>query len=360
MKPRKTLLGVLCVLVLFLDTAGQSNRGLKRTLPPLTEQQVARRALAAIVSVSAHINAAELSRTQTGTGFFFEGNFVMTCEHVVANASELTLMPVIGGRIHAAKLVYSDHSRDIAVLQPTDSFVLPHLSIAVASPAIGERIYVVSNPKGFMGSFTSGNVSAYREAADADSWMQISAAVSPGSSGGAVLNSRGQVVGVVSASRQDAQNLNFAVPLTANSVALITLSALLDDPFGLLNGPPAKREPARVDLTEIVTAPDGLRRLVQVLAESGISRAKRAIALDPKLASVDLVDIVTDPDGFRRLVAVLENAGIRRTRFRPAVEDLHTKLGYWNVNLTEVVTKADGGLSALVAALVAVGFQQKR
>lgn len=70
---------------------------------------------------------------------------------------------------------------------------------------------MIGNPEGLEGSLSTGIVSGVRTF-ESDSWLQITAPISPGSSGGPVLNSSGEVIGVAVATFKEGQNLNFAVP----------------------------------------------------------------------------------------------------------------------------------------------------
>ena len=77
---------------------------------------------------------------------------------------------------------------------------------------VGERIYVLSNPKGLAGTISTGIVSGGIRRSKDTELLQIDAPISPGSSGGAVLNASGEVIGIATASLSGGQNLNFAVP----------------------------------------------------------------------------------------------------------------------------------------------------
>jgi hypothetical protein len=80
---------------------------------------------------------------------------------------------------------------------------------------VGEKIYTISNPEGLKvlkATFSDGVVSGIREG-DGKKLIQITAPISEGSSGGAVLNKKGKVVGISSLSLPDGQNLNFAYPI---------------------------------------------------------------------------------------------------------------------------------------------------
>ena len=76
---------------------------------------------------------------------------------------------------------------------------------------MGDTVFAVGNPQGLEGTFSQGIVSGIRQF-DADSLLQITAPISPGSSGGPVVDSEGKVVGVAVATFKGGQNLNFAIP----------------------------------------------------------------------------------------------------------------------------------------------------
>jgi hypothetical protein len=76
---------------------------------------------------------------------------------------------------------------------------------------VGEAIYAIGNPEGLEGTFSQGIISSIRKVG-ADKLLQITAPISPGSSGGPVLNIKGEVIGVSVATSAKGQNLNFAIP----------------------------------------------------------------------------------------------------------------------------------------------------
>jgi hypothetical protein len=108
-------------------------------------------------------------------------------------------------------LVTADARHDIAVLKvPIDRAHTLPLSFD-DSVSIGAPVYVLGNPLGQIGTFSNGLVSAQR-AYDGLSLVQITAPVSPGSSGGPVMNDRGEVIGVTTLMLPGGQNINYAVP----------------------------------------------------------------------------------------------------------------------------------------------------
>ncbi|MDH3531162.1 MAG: tetratricopeptide repeat protein, partial [Acidobacteriota bacterium] len=84
--------------------------------------------------------------------------------------------------------------------------------IVATSPEEGESIVVIGNPYGLEGSVSNGIVSAVREIPGYGRIIQITAPISPGSSGSPVVNMRGQVIGVATLQAEEGQSLNFAVP----------------------------------------------------------------------------------------------------------------------------------------------------
>jgi S1-C subfamily serine protease len=77
---------------------------------------------------------------------------------------------------------------------------------------IGETVFAVGNPRGLEGTFSAGIVSGYREIKGL-SLLQITAPISPGSSGGPIADEKGEVIGIAVATFRGGQNLNFAIPV---------------------------------------------------------------------------------------------------------------------------------------------------
>ena len=114
---------------------------------------------------------------------------------------------------NAVKLLYADSEHDIAILK-VNANSLPFLACRAPSesPArVGQKIYAIGNPKGLSNTISEGIVSALRSLDNQDV-IQHTAAISPGSSGGALVDSNGDLLGMNSWQLADAQNLNFAIP----------------------------------------------------------------------------------------------------------------------------------------------------
>jgi hypothetical protein len=151
-----------------------------------------------------------------GSGFIISQNGeVITNWHVIKNASSIMVKTSTGAIYKVKGIVARDEKRDLAIILPEAKNVsFPHLNLASTLPNIGERIFVIGSPLGLESSVSDGLVSAIREMPDIGKVIQISAPISPGSSGSPIINLKEQVVGVASFQFIKGQNLNFAISST--------------------------------------------------------------------------------------------------------------------------------------------------
>ena len=153
------------------------------------------------------------STLSRGSGFFISGDKVITNRHVIEKSSRVTIHS-LDGKIYTARGVLAiDGEGDLALLQiDIPQGIAVPLPIEKIVPQEGESIVVVGNPFGLEGSVSNGIVSAVREIPGYGKIIQITAPISPGSSGSPVVNMRGQVIGVATLQAAEGQSLNFAVP----------------------------------------------------------------------------------------------------------------------------------------------------
>lgn len=156
---------------------------------------------------------AQGNQSGQGSGFFIskEGE-VITNWHVINDASSAMVKTSTGATFKVKGVVAKDEKRDIAkmVLEAKDvSF--PYLKLSSTIPNVGEQIFVVGSPYGLESTVSDGLVSAVRKTPDIGQIIQISAPISPGSSGSPVINLNGQVVGIATFQLVKGQNLNFAI-----------------------------------------------------------------------------------------------------------------------------------------------------
>lgn len=167
-----------------------------------------------------------------GSGFFIGPDRVVTNRHVIDNAVRAEVHSYTGAVYPVKGVLAVDAEGDIALLrvEAPASQVRP-LSLDRTSPQEGESIVVIGNPFGLEGSVTNGIVSAVRDIPTFGRIIQITAAISPGSSGSPVVNMQGQVIGVATLQITGGQSVNFAIPSERisqlQSGTLISLSDLV-------------------------------------------------------------------------------------------------------------------------------------
>lgn len=146
----------------------------------------------------------------SGSGFFVsDKGEILTNYHVIENARKVSVI-LNSGEVYSAWIQDVDGERDMALL--TVNMKSPHfLNISSKLPRQGETIMVAGNPQGLDFTVSNGIISAFR---GNNTWVQFTAPVSPGSSGGALVNINGEVVGMPTFGYVNGQNLNFAIAST--------------------------------------------------------------------------------------------------------------------------------------------------
>jgi tetratricopeptide (TPR) repeat protein len=148
-----------------------------------------------------------------GSGFFVTPDRIITNRHVIDRSSRVEIHLVDGKKFPVKGVLAVDGEGDLALLQvdvPRELAV--PLPVIKSVPQEGEFVVVIGNPFGLEGSVSNGIVSAVREIPGYGKIIQITAPISPGSSGSPVVNMVGQVIGVATLQAAEGQSLNFAVP----------------------------------------------------------------------------------------------------------------------------------------------------
>jgi len=151
---------------------------------------------------------------QLGSGFFVSQNGdVITNYHVIQGASSAEIKTADEKTYPVTYIVAGDEQNDIIRLSvniPSQYVYL--LSLSKTIPEVGERIIVYGSPLGLEKTVSDGIISAIREIPGYGKLIQITAPISPGSSGSPVLNMQGEVIGIATFQFIEGQNLNFAIP----------------------------------------------------------------------------------------------------------------------------------------------------
>lgn len=155
-----------------------------------------------------------------GSGFVVKNsNWVVTNYHVIAGALKATAKFSDDSQVDVEGVLAFDKRRDVAVLKLKGDRKVKPLKLADQLPRKGESAVAIGAPQGLSFTAAEGIISAIRDGKelkefgnDADgTWLQTSTPISPGSSGGPLLNLKGEVVGANSATLASGQNLNFAI-----------------------------------------------------------------------------------------------------------------------------------------------------
>src|ERR1700687_1264915 len=148
-----------------------------------------------------------------GSGFFIDVDRIVTNRHVIEGAYRAEVHLNSGYAYQVRSVAAVDAEGDLALLKidAPPNLVRP-LSLDRTSPQEGESIVVIGNPFGLEGSVTNGIVSAVRDIPGFCRIIQITAPISPGSSGSPVVNMQGQVIGVATLQITGGQSVNFAIP----------------------------------------------------------------------------------------------------------------------------------------------------
>ena len=157
------------------------------------------------------------ARRGEGTGFIIDADgSILTNHHVIDGAERITVR-LSDGRNLLARVIGSDPDTDVALVKVDGQAGLPVAPLGDSSALrMGEWVCAIGNPLGYEHTVTVGVVSYLgRKLFDAslDNYIQTDAAINFGNSGGPLINSRGEVIGINAAISSRASNIGFAVPI---------------------------------------------------------------------------------------------------------------------------------------------------
>ena len=152
--------------------------------------------------------------TSEGSGVIIDkSGVVVTNFHVVRDTNSISVKLSNGDSFDAVSIIDYDQNKDIVLLK-LKGFDLPFVQMGNSnSVEVGDDVVVMGAPRGFDQSVTKGIVSAIRDSGSGYRLIQTDAAISPGSSGGGMFDDVGNLVGISVAYIEDAQNINFVIPI---------------------------------------------------------------------------------------------------------------------------------------------------
>lgn len=186
---------------------------------------IAKAAKGAIVSIIMSDKGKPIAQ---GTGFVVSPDgVIMTNYHVISEGSSAIVKLPDGTAFAVDGVVASDKARDVAVIK-THGKSLRTLTLGNSDRLqVGEEVVAIGNPLSLESTVSNGIVSGIRAVKEEGKYLQVTAPISHGSSGGPLFNMSGEVVGITAAILEGGENLNFAIPINEAKRLLLNQSAKL-------------------------------------------------------------------------------------------------------------------------------------
>lgn len=178
----------------------------------LTAGQIYKKITDAVVVIHAFDCNNELNKQGSGVVINDKG-YVVTNYHVLEGCERLEILHN-KEVVPYVDIIGIDVEKDILILK-IDAKMFPAIKIGnTKSLKIGQRIYALGSPLGFENTISEGIISGLRsDEVSGRNLIQITASISSGSSGGAVVNDKGELIGISTLTAKEGQNLNFAIPI---------------------------------------------------------------------------------------------------------------------------------------------------
>lgn len=283
------------------ESKNSSASGAKKTVESgqeLSTVDISKKVGPSVVGITSQIQSGMsifgTATTSEGSGsgiIISDDGYVVTNNHVIDGATKVTIT-LNTGSVYDAKVIGKDDKTDLAVIkfEPKESITVAELGDSTKLE-VGEKAVAIGNPLGmeFFGSTTQGIISAVNRTITVENRtmnvIQTDAAINAGNSGGALVNSYGQVIGInaVKISSSSVEGMGFAIPI---SEATPVISDLMQ--YGYVKGRPVIGISSR-DVTEYMSARQGWPQGVQVMAVQQGSGAD--------VAGLEQGDIIIKADG---------------------------------------------------------------
>ncbi|MDF2944871.1 MAG: cell wall-binding protein [Herbinix sp.] len=162
-----------------------------------------------------------------GSGFFIADGMVVTNYHVIRGANKIQVTANDNVIYNVQTILGYDEKLDIAILKVDVKNT--GLTISQNNVKVGEVIYTLGSPLGLTGTMTDGMVTTASRIIDTVDYIQINASISQGNSGGPLVNTRGEVIGINTMYFVDGQNVNFAINIHEVEKVLLNKAINVDD-----------------------------------------------------------------------------------------------------------------------------------
>ena len=168
-----------------------------------------------IAPSTVEINAEGDTFTSTGTGCFIDGDgTIVTNYHVIESCHTINIKTQNGSTYKVESVLGFDKDRDLAIIKAdcqNESFV----ELKMEAVKTGEKVYTLGSSLGLTGTFSEGIISSASREIEGFDFIQITAPISSGNSGGPLVDECGKVIGITTGAFTEGQNLNLAIPASA-------------------------------------------------------------------------------------------------------------------------------------------------
>lgn len=330
--------GLVAVLVSLAGAAAE-------TSSPRTErgelEELSRRVRPSVVEILGTVDPS--GDTSYGTGFVVEDrNLVVTNAHVVRGVENVMVRTLEGAVLASVEVLFQDASVDVAVLRVVGLDLEPLPLAEGPAPEIGTPVVAVGHPRGYEFTVSNGIVSALRSLErDGPVLIQTTAPISPGSSGGPLLDVRGRVLGVCSLTLMEGQNINFAVPV--REVAPVIAQAREVEHGLTADAHEALGDAALAELVRRHREDGDLARAGK-LVRRALKRHPRSLPL-----LVEAAEVAWSRGSLEEVEAIVKRADTLRPGYGPALQidaALHAERGECEDAVRDARASIEAGLGA--------------
>ena len=280
---------VVCLFVVLLALAPNALGQSSSVHQQLSVAEIVRQTKSAVVQIVVADKAG--NDLALGSGFIVSADGkIVTNFHVIKGAYSATAKLANGSYFPVEGVLAADADEDLVLLKVQGKGLQFLTLSATTGIQVGEHVIAIGSPLGLEGTVSDGIVSALREETLGKRWIQTTAPVSHGNSGGPLLNMAGSVVGVITwgVDLKEAQNLNFAVPSGKVKTLLTSVHDLasLDTFNGVHNGPTndaSSRQQSADNVSADPLVDEGLKRFGRNNMSRRSISSKRRLASTPKM-----------------------------------------------------------------------------